>query len=155
MPRRLPTILVVLTFLLSTNSFAKKIYYKINHDSCRMKIVNTFKSKEDLVYKNYVLDLLKERKYKTSFLKPNKKIIAGDFYLKFTWHRSGEKIYKDCDVDVVMKRSRVDRIHSDDKVVFEKTSKRALPRHTFKGKERCRRAITDVFNLLPHCILKK
>jgi len=120
-----------------------------------MKIVNNFKSKEDLAYKEYVLDYLKERNYKTSFLKPNKKIIAGDFYLEFTWHRSGKKVYKDCDVDVVMKRSRVDRTHSDDKVVFENTSKRALPRLTFKGKERCKRAIADVFNLLPHCILQK
>ncbi|OUR94196.1 hypothetical protein A9Q84_18000 [Halobacteriovorax marinus] len=156
MPRRLQTVLIILISLLSVSLNAKeRIYYKINHDTCRVKIVDNFKSSEDMNYKDLVVDLLKERNYQTSFLGPRRKIITGDFHLNFSWNRTGENVYKACDVEVTLKRSRINRTQSDDKVIFENSSKRALPRVTFKGKERCRRAINDVFNLLPHCILRK
>ena len=152
MSRRLQAIFIV-AFALSAPILAKKkVYYKLNHDSCRVKVWNTFKSKEDLKYKDLVFELLKDRDYKATILKENKKIIAGDFHLHFSWKRSGEKLFKDCSAEIIMKRSKVDRALDDDDIQFEQNAKRAFPRHTPKGKERCKRAIKDVFNLLPHCI---
>jgi hypothetical protein len=152
MSRRLQAILIGL-FAFSTPVVAKKkVYYKLNHDSCRIKVWNNFKSKEDLKYKELVFKLLKERDYKATILKENKKIIAGDFHLNFTWNRSGEKLFKNCSAKVIMKRSNVDRALEDDDIQFEQNAKRSFPRHTPKGVERCERAIKDVFNLLPHCI---
>jgi hypothetical protein len=119
-----------------------------------MKVWNNFKSEEDLKYKELVFKLLKERNYKATMLKENKKIIAGDFHSEFTWKRTGEKLFKDCSAKLIVKRSKVDRAMSDDDIQFEENAKRSFPRHTPKGNERCRRAIQDVFNLLPHCILK-
>ncbi|WP_127716096.1 hypothetical protein [Halobacteriovorax sp. HLS] len=153
MRRKLRTILIV-AFALCTHVSAKseRIYYKINHGTCRVKVWDTFKSEEDLKYKELVLSLLKERKYQASMLKEDRKIIAGDFHLKFSWQRSGENLFKDCSAELVLKKSKVDRAMNDDDISFEQSSKRAFPRHTPKGNERCRRAIQDVFNLLPHCI---
>lgn len=152
MSRRLQAILIVL-FAFSSPVFAKKkIYYKINHDSCRIKVWNTFKSEEDLKYKDLIFKFLKERDYKATMLKEKKKIIAGDFHLHFTWKRSGEKLFKDCSTKVIVKRSKVDRALDGDNVTFEENAKRSFPRLTPSGGERCRRAIKDVFNLLPHCI---
>lgn len=153
MRRRLQAILIVLTALCTPISAkTDRIYYKLNHNSCRVKVWNNFKSKEDLKYKNLVFSLLKERKYEATMLKEDKKIIAGDFHLKFSWQRTGENLFKDCSAELVLKKSKVDRAMNDDDIEFEQTSKRAFPRHTPKGNERCRRAIQDVFNLLPHCI---
>lgn len=132
----------------------KKIYYKLSHDSCRMRVVNNLKSDEDLEYKELIFKLFKERNYKAAMLKENKKLIAGDFHSTFTWQRTGEKLFKNCSAKLVVKRSKVDRALSDDDIQFEENAKRSFPRHTPSGKERCRRAIQDVFNLLPHCILR-
>ena len=39
-----------------------------------------------------------------------------------------------------------------DKTLYERSVRRALPRHTFSGNERCKRALKDTFVHIPKCI---
>ena len=69
--------------------------------------------------------------------------------------KKGEKIYKDCHYDFSLYLLKNDRSIRKKDLLYTKEVKRSLPRHTFKGKERCRFAINDVFVHLPTCVIRK
>ena len=102
MSRRLQAIFIISLCISSVAQAKKKIYYKLSHDSCRMRVVNNLKSDEDLEYKELIFKLFKERNYKAAMLKENKKLIAGDFHSTFTWQRTGEKLFKNCDFNLLI-----------------------------------------------------
>lgn len=157
MPGRLQTISLVLILALSFmgSANAETIYYKRNHDTCRLKLWNNFKSDEDKKYKKELIKFLKEKNYSVSTLEENRKIIAGDYHLEFSWLRSGSKLFKDCSASIKMYQSKVDRARKSDDIIYDSTKERSFPRHTPSGSERCERAIKDVTRALPHCILNK
>ena len=157
MPRRLQAISLVTILMLIQNVSATSghIFYKKEHDTCRMKVWNNFDSKEDLEYRDVLFEYLKEKNYQVSMLKEDRKIIAGDYHLNFSWLRSGSKIFKDCSAEIKMYQSKLDRARKSDTLVFEDAKQRSFPRHTPSGVERCKRAIKDATRALPHCILIK
>ncbi|WP_372652993.1 hypothetical protein [Halobacteriovorax sp.] len=157
MPRRLQAISLITLLLLAQNIAAKSdhIYYKREHDTCRLKLWDTFSSSEDLKYKDVLIEYLQEKNYSVTMLEENKRIITGDYHLNFSWLRSGTKMFKDCSVEVKMYQSKVNLARKSDDLIFENSKKRSFPRHTPSGVERCKRAIKDVTRALPHCILTK
>ncbi|PIK15658.1 hypothetical protein [Halobacteriovorax sp. JY17] len=157
MSRRLQAISLVLILMLaqSVSAATDHIFYKREHDTCRLKLWDTFDSKEDLKYKDVLIEYLKEKNYSVSILEENRKIIAGDYHLNFSWLRSGSKVFKDCSAEIRMYQSKVDRARKSDPLIFEDAKQRSFPRHTPSGVERCKRAIKDATRALPHCILVK
>lgn len=155
--RRLQAISLIFLSTISLSTIAKTdhIFYKKEHDTCRLKLWDTFDSKEDATYKETLIKYLEEKNYTVKTLGSDKKIIAGDYHLVFTWLRSGSKLYKDCSAEIKMYQSKVDRARKSDDLIFEDAKQRSFPRHTLDGKERCNRAIKDATRALPHCILIK
>ncbi len=151
-------LLSVLFLLFCSNSFALQDvkFYTFSHPSCKVSIHPGFgKDKDDENFKEALVSKLKEKGYKAFSLGNEKIIIPGDLHLKAKRTHMSGKLWKDCLVEVNIKMAKTNRALSSDKTLFEKQTKRALPRHTFKGKERCVRALADAFVHIPHCDLPK
>ena len=61
------------------------------------------------------------------------------------------RLYKDCSVEVSLKRAKARHMSSKDKVIVTKIVTRKFPRLTFSGDERCLLALKDVFVHIPIC----
>jgi hypothetical protein len=109
------------------------------------------KDKDDSAFESTLISKLKERGYKPQFLGPEKIIIPGNLHLTAKKTRVKGKLWKDCLVKIEIRMAKTNRALSSDKVLFTKETKRSLPRHTFKGNERCTRAIKDAFVHIPYC----
>jgi len=81
----------------------------------------------------------------------NKRLLQNDLYLHISLSKSENKLYKDCNITMAIKQSKGNTPLESDKDLFKKSVNRSVPRVTFNGNERCRRAIKDAFVHIPVC----
>jgi len=146
--------LLSLFTIISAFSFSNESvkFYTFSHPSCKVSVHPSFgKDKDVSTFKDTLFSKLKEKGYHPKVLGSEKIIIPGDLHLKATRKHMKGKLWKDCLVSIEIKMAKTNRALSSDKTLFNKETKRALPRHTFKGKERCVRAIKDAFVHIPYC----
>jgi hypothetical protein len=60
-------------------------------------------------------------------------------------------LYSPCIVKLELKQAKGNTIRKSDKTLFQKEVERGFPRVTFKGNERCTRALKDAFVHIPKC----
>lgn len=143
MPTRIFALTLSLIFSFESFSFS------VSHPDCRMRIRNFTKDNQFL--KSLFLDKLKERNYTVDYMVDNKRVISGELYIELIMTRIDNLIYDDCRVKLEMKQAKGNVTTATDKVLFKKETTRKLPRVTFKGDERCTRALKDAFVHIPRC----
>ena len=93
---------------------------------------------------------LSEKGYNIKPMPENKKIGLGNFHVKIKRTLFG-KVYKQCLIEVEIKKSKTRFAMDQDKIFFKKESTRKFPRQTFDGQERCKMAINDLFFSIDIC----
>jgi hypothetical protein len=141
--------------LFCLNTFANdknfyETYYSFKHENC-VASVKTL-SKEASFLKSTLESKLKERNFKVRYIDKERIIRKRDLYIMIKHNRIDGKSYKDCEVEIKLKQAKNDyRMSSSDKILNQKKVKRSFPRITFKGNERCKRALKDTFTDIPFC----
>lgn len=147
MHKGLERLFILALFLFSFSGHAQSFIFE--HANCYVKIQ---KQKEDNKKLEELLKkLLTNKGYKVSYLIENKKLLPKDLYMEMEITTPSGKLFKDCIVKVSLKVAKNRRISNGDKILFEREGKRQLPRVTFSGGERCRRALKDNFIHIPYC----
>lgn len=95
---------------------------------------------------------LKERSFNIKSFVDGDKMNVGDLYFHLEYIRDPKKLWKDCIVNVAVKKATGQRPLSKDRTLYRRSVKRSLPRHTFDGNERCTRALKDAFINIPYCV---
>jgi hypothetical protein len=129
--------------IFSINNFAG---YDFEHADCKIGFV---KSAEE--YLNVAAKAtLKSRSFIPQDLIENRILLPGGlYYIYEVLH--GDSFFKSCTVRSFIKVASSRVPLDDDKVIFKKEIKRTLPRITFKGSERCNKAIKETFIHIPNC----
>lgn len=140
---------LVLFFVISLNFYGSEDYFSFTHQNCFLR----FDDQSD--YKEQIKGLLKTRGFRLKKYLPKSRVHEKDMYFLSTIALSDKKLYKDCTAIVQIKVSKKQRPNKSDKVVAKGEVKRSLPRVTFKGKERCTRAIRDAFVHIPTCKVQR
>lgn len=136
---------LILSFLFVSSAFAQQEYV-FKHLDCKVRF-----SKTDDFLNELAHEKLSDKGYKTHDFVNTDKMNVGDLYFHLEYSRAGMKLWKDCIVNVAIKKAKNQKVFSKDKVLFKKSVKRSLPRHTFSGNERCKRALKDAFVHIPYC----
>ena len=147
MQKRLERVYLVIFILMSFGLNAQE--YVFEHANCKIKI-----QKQEKIYQSVeklLKSLLTKKGYEVTYLVDNRKILPKDLYMTMTIDTPSGKLFKDCIVTIKMKVAKNRRISAADNVLFEREGKRHVPRITFKGLERCRRALKDDFIHIPYC----
>lgn len=139
--KKLLTILFLLSISLNLSAFEMK------HLDCRIR----FNKGNDFLIRQ-AHELLSDKGYQVHPFVNENKMNVGDLYFSLTYKRDPSKMWKDCVVKVSVKKAINQRAYSKDKTLYEKSVRRALPRHTFSGNERCTRGLKDAFVHIPKCI---
>lgn len=150
MPTGLQRIFTLLgsLFFLSHSSVAQQAFV-FEHPDCQVRIKKRLQDESYL--EKRLQELLISRQFDVKYLIENKKLPAGDMYATLKVETPSGKLWKDCVVTVSLKRAKGQVASKSDPVLYTKEIKRALPRITFSGKERCKRALQDAFIHIPYC----
>lgn len=151
MQSRLQNIFIIVFLSLSTfdslsTEKAKTDYHSINDPTCQLSLKKM--DTDDKKYNKIFYSKLKERNYK---LNESDKVIPGRLYLLSDKSRIGHGLYKDCSVQLVLKRAENNFKSKKDKIIDQRKVKRKYPRITRQGDERCRRALKEAFINIPTC----
>ena len=117
--------------------------------NCDVKYVENPEHSSD--FQTLLKSIIKDRKYKLKTFKKRAKINEGELYFMVELTKSKSVLYKDCNVEVSLKRAKARHMSSQDKVIVTKIVTRKFPRLTFSGKERCLLALKDAFVHIPTC----
>lgn len=139
--KKLYTLLTFLTLITSLQAFEMK------HLDCKIRY-----NKADDFLNRQAHGLLSDKGYRVHSFVNGNKMNVGDLYFKLDYLRDPEKMWKDCVVKVSVKKATNQKAYSKDKTLYEKSIRRALPRHTFSGNERCKRGLKDAFVHIPRCV---
>ena len=134
----------LLLFFSATNAQEAEFLFK--HPTCEVKITN-----QDDRLQALFISKLKERGYQAVLLSNERPLFEGDLYGSFKREHLDGKIFKECKVEITIKQALRNLGGVNDQDIFTHSTVRALPRITFKGHERCSRALKDVFVHLPPC----
>lgn len=148
----------------------KESFYT-NHPTCQVRVQN-LKNIPEFLTKEY-FRLMSDKNWKATPLTKRGKLLEGDTYFvldrkildkrpiyktktvngKLQRYQDGvaSLLYKDCEIRIEIRRAKLNRISSTDKVFFKGFGKRSEPRVTFEGNERCVRALKESFMHIPHC----
>lgn len=121
--------------------------FSFKHPNCETRV-----PKKEHFLQELFLETLKERGYKPKLITPNEPLRPGDIYMSYRQTHPDGLIFKSCLVQLSLKRAKVKDGSKNDEVLYEHQVLRELPRVTFKGKERCRRALKDSFVHIPYCL---
>ena len=144
----------------------KAQYFTIEHPDCRVRIKQFNKDNDFL--KDIFFEKLKERNFKPDYLVENKRLIIGEMYLTLSISTPKEvqrkqkvdgklvnktinPLYPPCVISLELKKAKGNIVRKSDKTLFTKTIERGFPRITFKGNERCTRALKEAFVHIPKC----
>lgn len=136
----------ILSSLMLSAAFAQDREFLFKHPTCEVKITD-----QDDRLQALFINKLKERGYQAILLSNERPLLEGDLYASFKREHLEGKIFKDCKLEVTLKQALRNLGGPDDQLLFSHSTVRALPRITFKGHERCSRALKDVFVHLPPC----
>ncbi len=135
----------LLVFLfICTNAYSQAFSFK--HIDCKIRF-----NKTDKLLNEQAHQRLKDKGFKTMPFVDQNKMNVGDLYFELEVFKDPKKLWKDCIVTAAVKKAKSQRPNSKDKNLYKKSVKRALPRHTFDGNERCKRALKDTFIHIPYC----
>ena len=156
MPKRtrLESIFFLIFFLFTIFSsfsiYAKDPVFSFRHPDCKIKALV---EKEQKFLFSTLQEMAKKRGFKILKMKNKRDIYKGEMYFKLNFIRVNKKLYNHCQVNLKIKLAKEDRyISSRDEVLYDQKNTRSLPRITFKGDERCTRALKDAFIHIPTCI---
>lgn len=140
----LPLFSVIVFFIFAGTAHANQFVFK--HLDCKVRFNKTENFMNKLAQKK-----LSEKGYITYSFNQNNRMNVGDLYFKLAFTRDPGKLWKDCIVTTELRKAKNQRVLSKDKILFSRTVRRSLPRHTFSGDERCTRGLKDTFINIPHC----
>lgn len=154
-------ILSSLIFLTSLNMAQAKdkkdlleIYFSFEHPTCKLRVIPLVK--EDQYLKKALEEKLSERSFNYDYLENSRELKKGELYLTIEKTVPKEKAYRDCIIFTKLKQAEYDhRTSREDRTLYKKEVRRAFPRITFEGKERCTRALKDTFVNIPFCKIIK
>lgn len=141
-------ILLFLTFNLSTLVWGLETF---THPHCSVYINKNNLEKDD---QTLLAQTLKEKGYLLKKLDGSEKMLVDSFYVDITKTLTG-KLYKECLVELSIKKASSKTMNSNDEIFYQKSSLRKFPRHTFQGDERCTMALTDLFFEINICKTRK
>ncbi len=136
----------ILIALMANTLSAQEAEFLFRHPTCEVKI----SSQEDRLQALFI-SKLKERGYQAVLLSNERPLLEGDLYASFKREHLDGKIFKECKIEISIKQALRNLGGPNDEEVFTHSTVRGLPRITFKGHERCSRALKDVFVHLPPC----
>jgi hypothetical protein len=134
----------LLTFLPIVNA------YEFQHVNCRIKVDK--KGPQNELIHDLFLGHLKKKNYQVTFFNSRKKIYKHDLYLDLKAKRLDEGIFKPCQLIFKIKKAKYNYASTSDMVLYSSSIVRKVPRTTFKGNERCKRAVKDAMTHIPQCI---
>lgn len=138
---------IFLCFFMILSTARAADYYTMKHLDCNIRYKKT-----DSFLSRLAMDELADKNFNVQDFVNGDKMNVGDLYFKLDFRRDPEKMWKDCIVKVAVKKASAQKAFPKDKTLYERSVRRALPRHTFSGNERCKRALKDTFVHIPKCI---
>jgi hypothetical protein len=123
--------------------------YSFKHPNC---IVYYAKNKSNADFASTLEKYLEHKQFKNAKPLPDHKLPKGTLVARLKINYVGSLLYKDCLAKVSIMAMEGTYPSSSDRVLYKKEIKRSFPRVTFKGAERCRRAIADAFVHIPYCM---
>lgn len=154
---RLVSILVLIgltpwSFFAQAKQDKQEPAYSFHHPDCKVKVLL---QNSAMFLKDTINEMCSKRRFKMSLMKNEKDIYKGEMYLKVDYLRIDKKLYDHCEVNVKLLLAKEDRYTSSrDTLLYDHKNTRSLPRVTFKGNERCKRALKDAFIHIPTCLVK-
>lgn len=141
-------ILLFLIFNLTNYSWGYETFFH-PHCSIYLNKNNLDKSDQKILERT-----LKDKGYKIQNVDSSSKMLVNSFYLDISKTLSG-KLYKECLIELSIKKSSTNSQKEDDEIFYKKASLRKFPRQTFKGDERCTMALNDLFFEINICKTRK
>ena len=133
----------IIFIIFSLNNFAQ---YNFEHADCKIGFVKGTKKYLNKVAKETLIG----RSFKPQKLLENRILLPDDLY--YTYEVIfGDTLYKSCTIRSFIKIASSRTPQDKDRIVFKKEIKRTLPRVTFSGSERCKKAIKETFIHIPNC----
>ena len=135
-------------FIITTLGFSyiSLANYDFEHPDCKIRFI---KGKNEILNK-VANEVLKKHSFVPQDLVDNRIMIPGDLYFLYTVDY-GDKMYKSCTINSLIKVAKARTAQADDRILYKKEIKRTLPRITFKGIERCKKALRETFIHIPSC----
>lgn len=143
------SLIFILSLLSQMKTFAQnqREAFGFKHPDCETRV-----PEKDHFLQELFLKTLKERGYKPKPIKTSAPLRIGEIYMTYQQTHPEGILFKTCLVQLSLKRARVQGGSKNDKVLYEHQVTRKFPRVTFKGKERCKKALQDSFVHIPHCL---
>lgn len=135
---------LLLLFFASTIKSQEAFVFK--HGDCETRV----RPKEHFLSNDF-LAAMKNRGYVAKEISKTSPLYEGEIYLEYEESRPKDKIFRDCIIKLSLKRAVKTGGSTLDVTLYEHQIRRSLPRFSFSGKERCRRAIKDAFVHIPFC----
>jgi hypothetical protein len=135
---------LIITFIASISVQAQ---YDFEHADCKIRYSNV---KDNPSLTKVIVNVLKKKKFKPELMIENSAVIPGDTYYTFDKTLEG-KLYKTCTIHSFIKIASSRLPRASDKILYQREVKRSLPRITFSGGERCRKALQETFIHIPRC----
>lgn len=152
--------IAIITIFFSYPLFSKDMfvykYFSFDHPTCNIwlaKKTSPYWNHYGEDFRDLVIEKLKIKRFKIINFTNNKKrkMAKGDLHLMLRKTILPEGFYKKCLVKFQIKQAATKYSSQEDNVLYEKDSLRSLPRHTFRGEERCLYALKDSFGIIPYC----
>ncbi len=145
---------LLITLLFLGNLKAETINpFNFEHINCKVKSPNFFENDFNYLKKIFE-EKTSERKLKLSYYSKSKEIFKRDLYFDIKVESlKDESVYAPCEVTLTLKEAATQQgLSKNDRILYRGQTKRTVPRVTFKGKERCTRALKEAFISIPYCI---
>lgn len=139
-------LLVTLLLLFFVSSIKAQEAFVFKHGDCETRV----RPKEHFLFADFI-SAMKARGYEPKEITKAAPLFEGEIYFEYEENRPKDKIFRDCVIKLSLKKAMRTGGGAQDETLYEHQIRRALPRFSFSGKERCRRAIKDVFVHIPFC----
>lgn len=143
---------VIIFFLMIFMPIQAQVFY---HPTCQVKIYPEKQQSEwERGFYDEFKSQIKKRKYYPQKM-VNSRTYPGELLISYqiinSKEKSKTKLYRDCTVKVQFKKVKGVKPSREDELLIEKSITRRVPRITLGGKERCSKALKEVFIHIPFC----
>lgn len=133
----------IIFIVFSLNNFAQ---YDFEHADCKIGFVQGSEKYLNTVAKETLIS----RSFKPQKLLENRILLPDDIYYTYEVI-AGDTLFKSCTIRSYIKVASSRTPQKNDRIIFKKEIKRTLPRVTFSGSERCKKALKETFIHIPSC----